>query len=802
MPWWTKAVSEFAGRAAPFPLALTARAYGRKVHGSLEAAEFFCGRERELALLQEFWEGDNSFVLTLSGIGGSGKTAIVRQFLEQKGWLKAGQRGEDAPRVLIWSFYDYPSTSDFLQAATEFFSAAGAAAPASTVDRLLESIGAVGGRALLVLDGLEKMQAPGSAGLIPRGTIEDPALRQFLLSVADGEVANCRVMVTTRFSMTDFSARPAAGYSEVQLDELDRDAAVDLLRRLGVSDPLEPLLRGYGRHALTLDLLGRLVREFFNGEVPSREVLPALTSSIGTPAVEKQAWRLSRVLHAYISYLTEVETGLMRRVSLFRRPVAEGFLVDLIQAGGQSGFGESLRSLSGPEVAFALRRLAGLRLVWTERSLGGATSVTCHPAVRDYFYSTIDDALQLHRTVQASLLSLVEQPGQGSTYTQAQMDLIEELIYHTVMLGQTEQAFEIYRERLGYLRLGWQRGDHARGINVLSMITTGQVGSSELRWSPEQTARVSIDFALYLKNLGALDEAADVLNSVRDEVRVEAGLDVLPRSEVALALQNLSAILLLLGLLPDAESAAREGLHMAVDLNDSRLEHDCRVRLGTALSMQGSFDSAEDEFLAASRIPNDGGRVVRDVVAVRLGPLLRRTGRLQEALSLLSSEKARFEELNYGTIVARLDVVLSDVLADLGRLDEALVLLERVGEWITTGTDIEMVIAGSIAQARVALLKGDPEAAREKCERAIRLSRRHGYLTYLYDALIVAGKSDLSLGDSGSAIQAADEILLGGGDSSALELSGAGDPRIAYQWAVEDAQRLRELIAASQQDPK
>lgn len=765
----------------------------RPLHGSLEPAEFFCGREAELEKVGDFIDRDDAFVLAISGIGGSGKTAIVREFLDREELLTRPAGAESTRLVFAWSFYDFPSTSDFLRAAVDRFSVNRVGEAAATVDRLLDAIIGTQGLVILVLDGMEKMQAPGNSGFAARGSVEDPAMRQFLLAIADGEVRNCRVIITTRFPMTDFAARRASGYLELPIDDLGRSAAIDLLERIGVANPVEALERGYGQHALTLDLLGRFVRVFFDGRVPPIDVLPSIRSSGGMPDIDKQASRLLRVLSAYSGYLSSIEAELIRWVSLFRRPVKMAFLSELMQL-RSSGEGESAgMNINQQSLRVAVRRLENLRLIWLDTSQAKNWSVTSHPAVRDYFYSTIGDASRLHETVETGLLSLVDRPGRGSDVGSVELDLIEELMYHTMMLGRSEDAFQIYRERLGYLRLGWQSGDHARGVNVLSMVTNGRVGSTDLRWSPDQTARVTIDYALYLKNLGALDEASDVLLSISDDVRRESGLEPLPRADVALALQNLSAVLLLQGQLPRAEAVARDGLELALALGDQRLEHDSRVRLGTALSLLGEAEEAESELRRAMELPLDADLVVRDVASVRLGSLLRRTSRLEEALEITASGRRAIAGRDYGIIVARLDIVEADVLVDLGRLGDASPLVERVRSWVTHGADIEMTIAANLTQARLFRSAGDPDAAILQSDRAIRLARRHGYLLYLYDSLIVRGFAGLDAGDSFSASESAREVLEGSEFDGAVTL-GASDASILYRWAIDDA---GELLTAS-----
>ena len=762
------------------------------LRGSLEAAEFFCGREADLDKLEHFCVGDDPYVMALVGVGGSGKTALVRQFLGNKGWLRDREIGT-GPTVFVWSFYDYPSTSEFLQAANDYF-IPGNDGKLGTVDRLLESLRAVKSQTILVLDGLEKVQAPGEDNGVPRGSLEDPTLRHLLLSISDGDAPSVKLIVTSRFPLTDFSARPATGYQELALDDLDPNAARELLSRLGVRGDLETIIRDFGRHALTLDLLGRLLAEFFNGYLPADDVMPPLSSLAGTPSVEKQSNRLSRVLAAYLRYLRTTEVELLQRISLFRRPIESQFIFELIYVSAGGKLSGSLMTLTEYQKQAELRRLISLRLVTKEVSRDSLEVLTCHPAVRDYFYSSIEDAGGLHSAVRDRLVSLVDQPGRDGEPAPLQLDLLEELIYHTVKLGRKEEAFKIYRERLGYLRLGWERGDHSRGASVLRMIDEGKRHSSRTSWLPQHATRFAIDFALYLKNLGALDEAISILESMRDEVlRARASQDI-PSEERALILQNLSAILVQRGWLPEGEKIAREAVGLTVNRDEDRLIHDCRVRLAACLAIQGKVDDAEEEFARASSLNLKGDKVVREVLSVRYAWLLRRLGRTDEALEMLKAEKELYSGLQYGIIVARLDVVLAETLADLGRPDEGLVALEGVFRWISTGADQEMVVAGHVARARLALAAGDLLEVASRADRARKLSEKYGYITYWVDALLLSGWARLAAGDVAGAVSFATLALEGGDSGTQGLMRGATDPRVRYYWGEDEAMRLKARV--------
>ena len=115
-----------------------------------------------------------------------------------------------------------------------------------------------GGPNLLVLDGLERVQREEARTGGPFGQIEDPLLRGFLTRIAEG-VGDTVALVTSRFPLTDLEPFLGRGYRSLDIEGLGQPAALDLLRRRGVTGDdatLMELVKSYGAHALTLDHLG------------------------------------------------------------------------------------------------------------------------------------------------------------------------------------------------------------------------------------------------------------------------------------------------------------------------------------------------------------------------------------------------------------------------------------------------------------------------------------------------------------------------------------------------------------------
>ncbi|HEY7311842.1 MAG TPA: hypothetical protein VH643_20935 [Gemmataceae bacterium] len=292
----------------------------RVVH-PLPSAPDFLGREAELEQLRSFWNDNTRGVLSLVGLGGAGKTALAARFL-------SGPLRPDGG-LFVWSFYQEPDAGLFLQELLDYFSPhvpTAASAKGAGLLHLLSAALEQGGRHLLVLDGLERVQRQAGTG-DSYGQIEDPLLKSLLVRIAEG-LGRTTVLVTSRFPLTDLTPWRGQGYRHLDVGELTRPAALALLRRRGVHGEdaaLTALVEGYGAHALTLDHLGSLIGQFLDGDPLRAPEAPALSALSG----DRQALRLSRLLAAYEKHLPPAELTLLCRLCLLRRSVNAEQLVSL-----------------------------------------------------------------------------------------------------------------------------------------------------------------------------------------------------------------------------------------------------------------------------------------------------------------------------------------------------------------------------------------------------------------------------------------------------------------------------------------
>ena len=251
----------------------------------------FFGRQAELAALHAAWRDPGVGVVSLAAMGGAGKSALVRRWLndmQARGW-------DGAERVFGWSFVFQGSDA----APVDSRDPAGAAR--DSADRFVDEMARwLGDKpppgldpwqkaerlvswirrrpTLLVLDGIEPMQHPSGP---LSGVIRDPSLATLLKELADGMHGLC--VVTSRVALTELRDRGDAVQHRA-LDRLDETAGVALLDAIGVRGgkrALEEAVTAYRGHALALNLLGTYLTRAWSGSVRRRDRVPRIEAVEG-----------------------------------------------------------------------------------------------------------------------------------------------------------------------------------------------------------------------------------------------------------------------------------------------------------------------------------------------------------------------------------------------------------------------------------------------------------------------------------------------------------------------------------------
>jgi hypothetical protein len=783
----------------------------------------------ELDEIRTFWNAsERPGVLALVGIGGAGKTALVTRFLQEL--PESGIRDHRKPKrtdhrvpeaVFVWSFYDAPNVDLFVARLFEYLS--GTSQPLDKASettfqllRFLESTKLT--NVLIVLDGLEVIQEDRRTGPV-FGMLRDSSMRHLLRRLSQG-VDDVRVLLTTRFPIPDLFGYRDSGYRQIDADQLDADTARGLLLARGVRgtrSEIDSLIQTFGTHALTLDHLGSLLRDFFNGNPQGARELPALEGVGGTATSDYQAHRLTRIFTYYHQNLPQDEMNVLQSLCVFRLPVDVNVLANLLSEGRPE---TTAPQLSKVRVLEILQRLYSRRLVSMQDD-GEIRRCSVHPSIRDYFYRTLaQGSSQLHDRVREHLVSLVERPRRERYPTdRVRLDLLEELIYHTLRSPDPGKADDYYVHLLGgYDHLGWRLCAFERGLRITSAFSAREILSLEkgFRWD---ILGPRYDHALFLFASGSPTQALNVLSRLRDAIRGDAEDDAYFGHTVT---QTYCEALILLGRLPEAERIAttlaepyyESGSETSREIREALRTSSGVIRFGSnpfarraaARWALGKVNEALDDFTAAVRFKTFGGHFrwtgkpdadpVRDKqdltgwVAFQYVELLIRLGRLSEAHAVLAQCYRRLtKHVEMGR--SMYDLMLGHVLRAEGKCEEALTHVNAALAWAMKTGHQEVYCRAMLASARTLGARNAGTDVWVKLKEARRVADECGFGLYRIEGMLAAGRLLL-------AEKKLEEALVEG--EAALDASAA--PETAYAWGEASALHLCGEIQVAQDQPK
>lgn len=376
--------------------------------GCPEAQSTWVGRLAELAELRTAWLARTTRAYAVVGLGGEGKTALARRFAETVGCFgDAAQR----PVIVWWSFYFNRAADEFLAAALGHFKIPLTEeglplSPELRARKLVDLLrtGIEGRRMLLVLDGLEAMQERTGGR---EGRVADLGLRELLTATftdarPDGGASGL-ILITTRAPLRDLLGRTDPRYGELTLEELPpTDGATLLWERCGLpikAPDAEAFVKKLGGHALTLTLVGALLREsdtVGNDLDALYQMITASEVRITDPNLTTRRQKYYRlpgyVLRHCREALTAEDRQFLRLLSCCVRPatrqdIEDVFLQPLTTPRGKNPFNDKLAGREYAEVRDSIvRRLLQMRLIdGNERS-----GYDMHPLIRGYFYAQED----------------------------------------------------------------------------------------------------------------------------------------------------------------------------------------------------------------------------------------------------------------------------------------------------------------------------------------------------------------------------------------------------------------------------
>jgi tetratricopeptide (TPR) repeat protein len=596
------------------------------------------GRKRQLKILTDAWDNEKTNVVSITALGGVGKTALVKVWLNQ---MKL-KNFEGADRIFCWSFYNqgteegtFVSEDIFILRALEWFGDPNPShgSPWNKGERLAELIKKQ--RTLLILDGLEPLQyLPGSRGR----QLNQIGLKFLLPNLALSNPGLC--IITSRFEIEEIKDVREPSVKYINLPNLSQKAGSQILFAIGVNKGTEyerkRVSKEFGGHALALILLAGLLKALFKGDIRYWKEIGPLEDE------EQEGKHARRVLEAYERYLEDKpELELLYLMGLFDRPAEYKAITTLRSSPVLFELTKKLHQIRDRDLRLIISRLKEIRLL-NEPDLSQHDTLDTHPLIREHFREKLKKSnqgvwLAGHEILYNYYKSLA--PKQPKTLEE--MAPLYAAVSHGVKANFHQKTFNeiIYPkiQRGTKFFSSYNLGAYESDLSILSEFFL----PSKEPWQKfvpnlkkETEAFISKETGYCLRALGRLNESIPL---VKNAIQIYNSIKSLP--EISDSFHILSRIYLALGELENALFHAKKSVEYSDLIGDLPRKINKRIVLGDVLHNMGKFVEAEIIFLESERLQKNEKKKnprTRTILEFHYCDFLLTMGRFQEILDKAS----------------------------------------------------------------------------------------------------------------------------------------------------------------------
>ncbi|KYK28801.1 MAG: SIR2 family protein [Theionarchaea archaeon] len=345
----------------------------------------FVGRRKELEDISHLILDESCQAIQIIGFGGEGKTSLVQQ------WLKKNHERlaiSHFKHIFGCSFYK-ADVGRFIEYAYSLFCPNGRALDINSKVKALARI-LHNESYLLILDGLESVQREN-------GELTNPYLREIIEATYRGQST---VLITSRIPLESV-------FKTIDLTHLSEEEAISILKEWGISDDTEMLryaIKSHiGTHALSVRIMaGFMKAEGLNNFSCLENLHPA--KDVYDEADPLKINKATRILRFYQEFLSAEELAFMKTFAVFRRAVPKTTILEIFQEDfGDDATNSPLRKI---DLNLLIDKLKKRGLLLQEHE----TELTCHPLVRDYFFTqlSLEETYPIHQKLAGYLLDIAE----------------------------------------------------------------------------------------------------------------------------------------------------------------------------------------------------------------------------------------------------------------------------------------------------------------------------------------------------------------------------------------------------------
>lgn len=338
----------------------------------------YVSRYKLVARLNLWYNNKDVRVISITGIGGSGKTSLVGNWLKKNN----AELSREVDSLFYWSFYSEKRVEVFIKSLCEYIEFA------YNIDFKLRKNDPIDAffnnftklqPMVLVLDGLEVLQEALSEGR-SYGAFIDANLRDFIARISYAK-SPWLCIITSRFPVSDLNNNKHV--ERLILEKVEDAEGADILLNNGVLGDVQErgyVSRFFEGHPLTLRI--------FSASIPIEyKDSPKLHLDKLFIDAEKTVFlaKLERLLRFYKERINKYQNAILSILSVFRSPITPELITELMPKFIQED-GDISDSMFIAVNELATLSTSGLLV---KDTVGGVEVYSCHPIIRDYFRNTL-----------------------------------------------------------------------------------------------------------------------------------------------------------------------------------------------------------------------------------------------------------------------------------------------------------------------------------------------------------------------------------------------------------------------------